>query len=328
MSTCAWTHAREHGRRLSLQLHPDKIKDTELKALAQTAFMDLVAAYEVLGDPEKRAAYDNMGGSDQAQFNTFWEWEQYGKGENSAHDFYNGNKLISKLTEKLWPRRVVGDAIWLVEFYAPWCSACGTFVEPYKAVAKKLEEDHIEVGAVNCAKEKTLCSEHFAVTSYPMIMMVGSAERGTQQIYSQKESKTADSLVTWARQVAEQWPCLRARHAPIRSPLHSYRIIPHMHRIRCMWGIILNWCEGKRTHACRAAKKEMDIKGKVTRCMVVPSPSPRALNLIPHLCIYMCACICMWLWASKCVYVCTGSGRVDLAICFCSPGAAQHGCSL
>mmetsp|Transcript_15762 Transcript_15762/g.23152 ORF Transcript_15762/g.23152 Transcript_15762/m.23152 type:complete len:667 (+) Transcript_15762:33-2033(+) len=213
------TAIRKAYRRLSLQLHPDKIKDTELKALAQTAFMDLVAAYEVLGDPEKRAAYDNMGGQDQAQFNTFWEWEQYGKGENSAHDFYNGNKLISKLTEKLWPRRVVGDAIWLVEFYAPWCSACGTFVEPYKAVAKKLEEDHIEVGAVNCAKEKTLCSEHFAVTSYPMIMMVGSAERGTQQIYSQKESKTADSLVTWARQVAEEWTWLYA--SAVLEPLNT-----------------------------------------------------------------------------------------------------------
>ena len=94
------TAIRKNYRRLSLQLHPDKVKDAELKELAQKAFMDLVAAYEVLGDPEKRAAYDNMGGQDQAQFNTFWEWEQYGKGDQHAHDFYNGNKLISKLTEK------------------------------------------------------------------------------------------------------------------------------------------------------------------------------------------------------------------------------------
>jgi DnaJ-class molecular chaperone len=41
----------------------------------------------VLGDPEKRAAYDNMGGQDQAQFNTFWEWEQYGKGADSVPDY-------------------------------------------------------------------------------------------------------------------------------------------------------------------------------------------------------------------------------------------------
>lgn len=207
-SEAQMTQIRKAYRRLSLQMHPDKVKDPELKLLAQKAFMDIVAAYEVLGDPEKRAAYDNMGGQDQAQFNTFWEWEQYGKGEQSAHDFYNGNKLISKLTEKLWPRRVVGDAIWLIEFYAPWCSACGNFVEPFKEIAKNLEEDHIEVGAVNCAKEKTLCSEYFAVTSYPMIMMVGSADRGTQQIFSQKEAKNAETVTRWARQVAEEWTWL------------------------------------------------------------------------------------------------------------------------
>jgi hypothetical protein len=61
------------------------------------------------------------------------------------------------------------------------------------------------VGAVNCAKEKTLCSEYFAVTSYPMLMMVGSSERGTQQIYSQKGVKDASSLTDWARKVAEEW---------------------------------------------------------------------------------------------------------------------------
>lgn len=35
-------------------MHPDKVKDTELKELASVAFMDIVAAYEVLGDPEKK----------------------------------------------------------------------------------------------------------------------------------------------------------------------------------------------------------------------------------------------------------------------------------
>ena len=32
----------------------------------QVAFMDVVAAYEILGDPDKRAAFDDMGGSEQA----------------------------------------------------------------------------------------------------------------------------------------------------------------------------------------------------------------------------------------------------------------------
>ncbi len=46
-------------------LHPDKIADASLRELAKLAFMDVVAAYEVLGDPEKRAAFDDMGGEEQ-----------------------------------------------------------------------------------------------------------------------------------------------------------------------------------------------------------------------------------------------------------------------
>lgn len=46
-SDAQMTAIRKAYRRLSLQLHPDKVKDAELKELAQKAFMDLVAAYEV-----------------------------------------------------------------------------------------------------------------------------------------------------------------------------------------------------------------------------------------------------------------------------------------
>ncbi|EKX40209.1 hypothetical protein GUITHDRAFT_113690 [Guillardia theta CCMP2712] len=192
---------------LSLQFHPDKISDGRLKEAAQKAFMDVVAAYEILGDPDKRAAFDDLGGQDQAQFNTFWEWEMYGK-KGSSNDFYNGETLISKLTESLWPRRVIGDAIWLVEFYAPWCTACGHFVSTYKNVAKALENDDIEVGAVNCVNEKGICGEWFSIGSYPSLMLIGSAERGTQQIYSQSQSKDPDSIISWARAVAKEWKWL------------------------------------------------------------------------------------------------------------------------
>ena len=167
---------------------------------------------QVLGDPEKRTAFDDLGsGEGQAQFHTFWEWTMYGKGKTEPGDFYRGEPLISQLTAALWPKRVTGDAIWLVEFYAPWCSACGTFVQPYKSIARSLEHEAVEVGAVNCEKDKEMCSEWFGIASYPMLMLVGSDERGTQQIYTQTKSKDAESVLKWVRAVAEEWRWLYAQ---------------------------------------------------------------------------------------------------------------------
>jgi thiol-disulfide isomerase/thioredoxin len=65
--------------------------------------------------------------------------------KTQSNDFYRGEPLVSKLTAALWPRRVTGDAIWLVEFYAPWCSACGSFVPIFKKIAQALEHDAVEV---------------------------------------------------------------------------------------------------------------------------------------------------------------------------------------
>jgi len=67
------------------------------------------------------------------------------------------------------------------------------------------------VGAVNCAREKEMCAEWFAVPSYPMLILVGSDERGTQQTYTQTRSKDPAAVVEWVRGVAEEWRWLYAQ---------------------------------------------------------------------------------------------------------------------
>jgi thiol-disulfide isomerase/thioredoxin len=101
-----------------------------------------------------------------------------------VHDYWTcpGERTITALNEKYWERRLSGESIWLVEFYAPWCSACQRFSKGYKEVAKLLEEDEIETGAVNCQTEANLCAERFAIRSYPTIRLI-NRERGTQQEY-------------------------------------------------------------------------------------------------------------------------------------------------
>jgi thiol-disulfide isomerase/thioredoxin len=46
--------------------------------------------------------------------------------------------LITSLTDKLWEKRLYGDAIWLVEFYAPWCPGCRNFRPQFKRSAGEL----------------------------------------------------------------------------------------------------------------------------------------------------------------------------------------------
>ena len=141
---------------------------TETLLLSQTAFADIVDAYEILGDPEVRMMFDEHCGLDP-QDDSFDTFAQYvNSGSKKAPDFYTGERTITLLNEKYWERRLSGESIWLVEFYAPWCSACQRFSKDFKATAALLEEDEIEVGAINCQTEASLCAELFAIRSYQL----------------------------------------------------------------------------------------------------------------------------------------------------------------
>ena len=122
--TATQSEIRKAYRTLTLLLHPDK-NEPEMRDLAESAFREVVAAYEILSNPDKRASFDDFGGNaeDDGGFESFWEYENSGK--KDERDFYTGHRLITQLTEQLWDRRLVGDSIWLVEFYAPWYVRCG-----------------------------------------------------------------------------------------------------------------------------------------------------------------------------------------------------------
>src|SRR5579863_4079784 len=49
-------------RRLALEFHPDRHQDV-MKHQAEEKFKEITAAYEILGDPEKRKLYDRHGPS-------------------------------------------------------------------------------------------------------------------------------------------------------------------------------------------------------------------------------------------------------------------------
>ena len=214
---------RRAYRKTSLLLHPDKVAavfdgaaalskskpEAIARARAQmiadssSCFSEVAAAYEILGSPEKRAVFDDVGDAQEA-FNTRDEYERSHKQFSS--NFYQGDPLITPLSEKLWARRMTGDAVWLVEFYAPWCGACQTFTPHFKEIAAKVS-DKIEVGAVNCEKDKVICSEWYHVRAYPSLRLVNGKHGMVQHHHG---DRGVDRVVEWALRVGEEWRYLFA----------------------------------------------------------------------------------------------------------------------
>ena len=249
--TATQSDIRKAYRTLTLLLHPDK-NEPEFRDLAEAAFREVVAAYEILSNPDKRAAFDDFGGNaeDDGGFETFWEYENSGKKDN--RNFYTGHRLITQLTVQLWDRRLVGDSVWLVEFYAPWCSHCQNLVSMYKAVAAELEDTNIQVGAVNCELNSQICGDWFDVPSYPTIMMLND-KWGTQQIYHKHQEKAVQPLVEWAKSVAAEWQYLFAQSNMLVLEAHNFTTgILSTNKVT-----VVSFVDGFDCSSCKTAKTNM-----------------------------------------------------------------------
>ena len=198
---------RRAYRRLSLLLHPDKNRGDE--ELARRAFADVVAAYEVLGTPDKRQAFDEArngaGGEGFAHFEARWQQKQYA----FDSDLYAGARFVTTLTERVWEKRLVGETAWLVEVYAAWCPACRAFVNEWQATGALMRDDDVEVGAINCEKNRDLCADWLAVSAYPSIVLL-NRQHGTVQLYPEGGDRTPDAIRSWALAIAAEWRYLFA----------------------------------------------------------------------------------------------------------------------
>ena len=126
-------------------------------------------------------------------------------------DLYAGDKLITTLTDKVWEKRLVGDSIWLVECYAAWCPACQNYVSTWRETARALiaNDDELEIGAVNCEKQRAVCGEWFEISSYPSVMLI-NREYGMVQRYPKSRDKAPELVREWALTISREWRYLMA----------------------------------------------------------------------------------------------------------------------
>ncbi|XP_053315102.1 protein disulfide-isomerase A6 [Spea bombifrons] len=91
----------------------------------------------------------------------------------AANAFYSPDDDVVELTPTNFNREVLqSDALWLVEFYAPWCGHCQMMTADWKKVATALK-GVVKVGAVDADKHKSLGSQ-YGIRGFPTIKIFGS----------------------------------------------------------------------------------------------------------------------------------------------------------
>ena len=191
---------RRAYRRLSLQFHPDKRgadsgRDDGLDAAAADArFKEISEAYETLGDPEKRALHDSMGGE------TFFNQHQYerakrqGRVSDNLFGLYRLNgpvHVVGKGGEDVAKFLNAGPA--LLEFYAPWCVHCQHMSPHYKSAAILLD-GVARVGAMDCSANEGTCNR-FGVHSYPSIFFYKNGIGSTGIRFQNKQQHVPEDFV-------------------------------------------------------------------------------------------------------------------------------------
>ncbi|XP_044740990.1 protein disulfide-isomerase A6 homolog [Chrysoperla carnea] len=117
-----------------------------------------------------------------------------------VHGLYPSSSEVVDLTAANFDRLVLqSDAVWVVEFYAPWCGHCQQLVPEYSKAATALK-GVIKVGAINVDEHKSIGSK-YGVQGFPTIKIFG-ADKSKPDEYQQ--DRTAKSIIDAAFSVARR----------------------------------------------------------------------------------------------------------------------------
>ncbi|XP_052895215.1 dnaJ homolog subfamily C member 16-like [Anopheles moucheti] len=174
---------RRAYKQLAKEWHPDKSNHPD----AETKFVEMKQAYELLSDTNRRLAYDQYGITnedavldrnrpDNSNFGRFQDaFEHF----NGAHNFnfhdqdiglYHRLSITSKYYEtNILPKSRVTPHILM--FYADWCFACMKAANSFKKLIDTLEPYGVVFATVNAGHEEQLVRK-VGVHSLPCVIMV------------------------------------------------------------------------------------------------------------------------------------------------------------
>lgn len=179
---------RKAYKKAAVEWHPDKSKNPE----AETKFVEIKQAYELLSDPERRRVYDQHGitSEDASMLREGHDYSHYGRyAPDPFEEFFGGGggggqrfhfdqdiSLFHKLSittryfeTTLLPRSE--QTPHLLMFYSDWCFSCMKAAPSFKKLIDTLEPVGTVFATVNAGHENGLV-RRLGVHSLPCIVLV------------------------------------------------------------------------------------------------------------------------------------------------------------
>lgn len=99
------------------------------------------------------------------------------------------------LTSTNFERNIGDGSVWLLEFYAPWCTHCMSFAPTYSEIARHFHSNSrlkVKVGKVDTTAQKAL-GQRFSVSAYPSFFLVHGSS-----VYEFEGSRSKSNLIKFA----------------------------------------------------------------------------------------------------------------------------------
>ena len=116
----------------------------------------------------------------------------------AAAGFYSKHDKVERLDADTFDTVTEDDALWLVEFYAPWCGHCQQLAPEWKSAAKTAADelgDEVRLGAVDCTRNHALCAQ-YKVDGYPTLKVFGEEKDTPSEL---TVGRTAADILTYVR---------------------------------------------------------------------------------------------------------------------------------
>lgn len=105
-----------------------------------------------------------------------------------ASALYSPSSGVVDLTPSNFQREVINsDAVWVVEFYAPWCGHCKQLVPEYQKAAQALK-GVVKVGAVNADEHRDIGGQ-YGVRGFPTIKIFGLDKNKPEDFNGQRNAQ-------------------------------------------------------------------------------------------------------------------------------------------